>query len=230
MTKRMKTKIFRDVKKMKLQESDLMCFKYSKEGLRKRVNGFGPIVERYRYYKVWIDTDLFFHPNGLHGPAHIQRVLMLTILISQLCELSEEQEKILVFCSLYHDIGRHHDGVDPFHGAASATKMKKLKHKMNLSSGDELEIASMIIQHHSVDDAHAIKEHKNLRNFWNPGDYQQLQRLFPLFKDADNLDRVRINDLDERYLRDEESTRLSSLAMEMFVYHQKQPDLTYFFK
>ena len=215
---------------MKLQENSLMDFKYSKEGLKKKINGFGSIVERYRHYCNWIDTDLFFHPNGLHGPSHIQRVLMLILLISRLCELPEDQEKILVFCSLYHDIGRHHDGVDPFHGAASVAKIKKMRHKMNLSSAEELEIAAMIIQYHSIDDAHAIKEHKKLRDSWNPEVYRLLQQLFPLFKDADNLDRVRINDLDVRYLREEECLRLSSLAMEMFCYHRKQEDLTYFLK
>lgn len=215
---------------MIVQKNNGIRLKYSKRDLRERVDGFRGIIEKYKYYEERIDEELFFYPKGLHGPTHIQRVLMLSLFISRLCRLSERQEDILLFCSMYHDIGRHHDGVDPWHGAASVDKMKKIKRKIPLLSIPEQEIATVIIQHHSIEDAHALKEHEKLQKIWDPDAYQQLQRLFPLFKDADNLDRVRINDLDERYLRREESIRLSSLAKEMFLYHQKQSDLTYFLK
>ncbi|RQD67912.1 MAG: HD domain-containing protein [Tindallia sp. MSAO_Bac2] len=215
---------------MNFREKRASEFYYSKIELMDRLKDFETVLERYVSYKEWVDSGLFFNPEGLHGPAHIQRVMMLSIILSQLHELNEEEERILIFCSLYHDIGRNHDGVDPFHGAASANKLRQLEKKMDLAGSEEINIASLIIKHHSVEDSYAINEHKKLRNHWSSGALSQLQLLFPLFKDADNLDRVRINDLDERYLRNDESIRLSSLAMEMYHFHRHQPDLTYFFR
>lgn len=164
---------------------------------------------------------MYFNPQGLHGPDHIKRVLLLSLTMSRIHKLSLRQEQILVFCSLYHDIGRKHDGVDPRHGLTSSKNIIDIKNRMELDHKEDFPVASMIIRHHSVDDRLAAREQEKQTTHWNSHQIQLLKKLFPLFKDADNLDRVRVNDLDYRYLRHEESLQLSGFATKLYLHSKK---------
>ncbi|WP_176968186.1 HD domain-containing protein [Tindallia californiensis] len=203
---------------------------YSKESLSKMIGGYKGIIETCEKHMRWIEKSHYFNPKGLHGPDHTQRVMILAILIGQLYRISEEEEKILIFSSLYHDIGRHNDQKDSFHGTKSVQKVKALKRRMRLNCSQELDIATMIIRYHSVDDSIAMEEHKKIQRGWSDKAYTTMSKLYLIFKDADNLDRVRINDLDIRYLRNKESVKLTSFAEDLYYFHQKESSVIPFLK
>lgn len=149
----------------------------------------------------------FHNPQGIHGISHARRVLLISLVICYYEKLNAEDTDILVKSSLYHDIGRSHDGVCFEHGRKSFEKMIKLGIIKN-DKTEYTEILRYVIENHCITDRVA---------FNNVDNYSILDRkralvLLKYFKDSDNLDRVRIGDLDVNYLRNPISRQLVSLA------------------
>jgi len=104
-----------------------------------------------------------------------------------------ERESTLL-AALWHDIGRTDDGRDHYHGAKSAGKVVGLGlHREHPPA--VVELALLAVTHHCGSEDHGIRatgEHP---------DATAARRVFPLLKDADGLDRVRLGDLDAGFLR-----------------------------
>ena len=58
---------------------------------------------------------------------------------------------------------------------------------------------------------------------FQPKDYPHALELTRLLKDADNLDRVRLGDLNPKFLRHESARDLTGFAKRLFQLHQEKP-------
>jgi len=146
--------------------------------------------------------------GSIHGLGHTRRVIRHALAIAQGEGFAPWEREALALAALWHDIGRTHDGVDYYHGAKSAGKVLAL----NLHRGRAAmvyETALHAVVHHSGSERHGEMAAHCLEYFqldggvWRRGlvDADAALRVFRALKDADALDRVRLGDLDESYLR-----------------------------
>jgi hypothetical protein len=113
--------------------------------------------------------------------------------------------------AIYHDIGRLTDGYDPDHGMASYDKV--LEEKLTVADNpQDAEMLRFIVQNHAIPDQSAYKK----LGRYDIDDVDRTWRLYDAFKDADGLDRVRINDLNPEYLRTPSAHRLLMLAHQLY--------------
>ncbi|KAL7717050.1 HD domain-containing protein [Entamoeba marina] len=152
-----------------------------------------------------IDHSQFDNISPIHGVFHTYRVLTLVLLISHYRN-TPRAGQIGSFCALIHDMARKKDGNCKIHGLASVhTKfylLKPLCEKFSVSEY-EMEIMKSAIAKHSD---RTKQTEKNVVD----------DQLVSLLKDADALDRCRIDDMDEKYLRLKESHNLIGFARDMF--------------
>lgn len=154
----------------------------------------------------------FHKPDGIHGKRHIKRVLFLSLLMSYLDDLSEEDRTILVYSSLYHDIGREHDWEDEEHGMESVYKMERLKLTTKGLNNEEVRILKFIMKYHCIRDEVGLRKIKTQKGIQ---DKERAIDLFKRFKDCDGLDRVRLGDLDISYIRTETGKKLLLSAYQL---------------
>jgi len=155
--------------------------------------------------------DCFERPGGIHGVRHAKRVLYHVLILSELCKVVAADRRLLIQAALYHDIGRERDGLCYVHGGQSVKKMKRLG--LFPTEKTEGDIMDFIVSYHCIADEAALIALDNVDGELQP----RILRLFKILKDADGLDRVRINDLDPKFLRNSESLRLEALAYELFA-------------
>lgn len=165
------------------------------------------IIAQYNDTKGYIDPKHFHKPYGVHGVGHTSRVLLHTL---NLCSLPDL--RILRNAAVYHDIGRTHDWEDEVHGRSAIRKLEELGIMGILFQKEEDEkLFRYIVEQHCTSDK------TGLDSAWlYAKDTERAHRLLKTFKDADGLDRVRLGDLDPKYLRHEESKRLVRKAQELF--------------
>ena len=182
--------------------------------LREVMDGpeWSPVVHSYEQYSQIAGFDSYFErPRSIHGVKHAWRVLFHTLMICELCALPAPDRELLVSAALYHDIGRENDGLCYVHGKRSVEKMAALK----LAPADPTDFATVkfMVAYHCIDDHQAKVDLENVAS----GARERAWKLFGVLKDADGLDRVRINDLNVKYLRNPESLRLAGLARELLA-------------
>lgn len=175
-------------------------------------------LSRWEHYPMLLQTlEQLDHSvlfvSKMHGLGHIER----TILQGGFCAMEEGLDRsdtalLLLACS-YHDVGRQDDWVDDLHGWRSAQRIGAITGR----TGEDLKLLQGAV------DAHSRKE-AVLRETvagYHPADLNRAVRLAQLLKDADGLDRVRLGDLDPRYLRRETSRSRAGLAFEVYRRYQQ---------
>lgn len=169
-----------------------------------------PVVKLYEQYLLVDKFETYFErPWSIHGVKHARRVLFHTLLLCELCRMTEMDKELLVSAALFHDIGRDNDGMCFTHGKRSVEKMLALD--LAPTDPEALAVMKFIVANHCIADSLAMADLQKL-----PGGVRdRTGRLFEVLKDADGLDRVRIGDLDVSYLRNPESIRLVGLAHEL---------------
>ena len=146
----------------------------------------------------------FYRPDGsdgfcgIHGAMHALRVAAHCEEISEDLGLVERERDAAHLAGLWHDIGRTDDRADYYHGAKSAGKIVGLGEHLDLDPGT-VELALFAVTHHC-----GSEEHAERGALYTP-DPEATLRVFRVLKDADALDRVRLGDLDESFLRFEVS-------------------------
>ncbi len=140
------------------------------------------------------------HDSSVHGVDHMARVFILQELI---CDILESQNtavnrEALRWASSTHDIGRINDGLDLDHGTRSARWISD--NLSNYMTPELLDVVTYIVHWHVPSDDKA------------PVMTTELQVL----KDADALDRVRLGDLDPRYLRTDAAMSLIGVAEDLY--------------
>ncbi|HWQ73895.1 MAG TPA: HD domain-containing protein [Syntrophomonas sp.] len=168
------------------------------------------LIGPYFYFAEQIQTGLFHNPQGIHALSHTKRVLLLVLLLGDFEQLPVRDRDLICRAAVYHDIGRITDGYDTGHGIASYHKMEA-KGLLEQVPAEERETIRFIIELHAVSDPAA---HRQL-NKYELDDVERTLKLYNLFKDADGLDRVRINDLNPEYLRSPGAHRLILLAHQL---------------
>lgn len=170
---------------------------------------------RSSYYKSLIESydklnrEILFESH-VHGPDHIERVIFFSHLLSFLNDLDFYDLDILRNAASLHDTKRRDDSYDPGHGPRAALGSIEYSYARN----DDKKILQAVIAAHSPEDR---AMDKIITNFIDPkDDFSRAQFLAKLFKDADGLDRVRINHLDPRYLRNDYSKALVDFSYELF--------------
>jgi hypothetical protein len=158
-----------------------------------------------------IQPGYFHRPQGIHGINHTKRVLFFAALLASLEKLDEPEKNIISTAAVYHDIGRTRDGVDHTHGYASFMKAKAMD-LIKITITEDYDVVKYLIETHCIDDKEAFKL---VRQY--AVEPERAKRLLMVFKDADGLDRVRINDLDPRMLRLPRSRQLVQVAEELLL-------------
>ncbi|MDD7304962.1 MAG: hypothetical protein PUG67_00080 [Peptoniphilaceae bacterium] len=170
------------------------------------------------YYDLMLETyknlniDILFKSH-IHGQGHIERVIFFAMILSWKYQLTRKDTDILRYAASLHDTRRIDDSYDTEHGHRAA--MESSKYAYGLESKD-LEILKAVMTAHS-------REDKEMEKSINEFDIENIDRaikLSKLFKDADGLDRVRLGDLDSKFLRNDFSLELVDFAKKLFAAYQ----------
>ncbi len=150
--------------------------------------------------------ELFWHPSTLHGQAHVTRVMVHAIRLVE--ATGQHHLGPQLWASVFlHDLARTHDGVCHRHGADAAQRLRDepdLQRRLaeaGLTAADFPAIEAAVTAHS------APKEVSSDHLHWP---------LIALLKDADGLDRVRLGDLEPRYLRHAETKQMIPFAQALF--------------
>jgi len=169
------------------------------------------VFEAFKYYSTKLKPEYFHNPFGIHGIPHTRRVLLLGLILAHLENISPRGSELLSLCALYHDIGRMNDNYDPHHGRESFKRLSRLDLLAKIENKNDQEIIHFIINNHCVNDRKAFKGIDK----YHINNKAEALRLFKIFKDADGLDRIRINDLDISQLRNDSAKKLPLLARQL---------------
>ena len=149
---------------------------------------------------------LFSHASMLHGQAHVSRVMVHAFRLIEATGWTEEAPRLWAAVYL-HDLARTHDGLCYRHGGDAMKKFRALPELRALFTrggvtADDYDAIKTAVVHHCLPD-----ELDRTHPHW---------RLTSLLKDADGLDRVRLGDLDPRYLRNAEARTMVEFAQALF--------------
>ena len=151
--------------------------------------------------------SLFTHRSTLHGQSHVSRVMVHAFRLIAATGWTEEAPRLWAAVYL-HDIARTHDGPCFRHGGDAMKKFESLPHLRGLfASGgvqeDDYAMIHTAVVHHCL-----LQELDRAHPHW---------RLTSLLKDADGLDRVRLGDLNPKYLRNPEALKMVNFAEALFL-------------
>ena len=145
-----------------------------------------------------LNTDILFKSEAFHGEDHIRRTIVLGAYVAKGEGYTPEEAELLLLCCAYHDIGRVNDRMDDSHGPRAAEKiMAGQVPALNAVSDEWRAIAAAAISVHSQSDTTAPEYEK----LYGIQDHELYMKMMRGLKDADNLDRVRLKDLDTKHLR-----------------------------
>lgn len=171
--------------------------------------------------------------KGIHGISHNNRVAIYSMLIAQSEGMLENDsdnrtKDILLSAAYYHDIGRKKGAITDNYGPHARNSARKIK-KMDLRYADGKEytqydkmIVQAIVEAHEGKDRNMFKicrKHKIKEE-----DMQYAMKLMAIIKDADALDRNRLDinlpvnvttDLNPKYLRTDTSKRLLKASYQL---------------
>ncbi len=152
---------------------------------------------------------------GFHGRKHILRVLTLSLIMcfSGEFDLTRRDKNVLIYFALLHDYGRANEIKDDRHG----TKAVRMINANKIAVPDLdlppiwVGVAKQLIRYHSLPDEQGYQAIENMKRL-SRRDRERVKLLFEICKDADGLDRVRINDLDISQLRTDYAKRMPLVA------------------
>lgn len=159
---------------------------------------------------------ILYH-SEIHGKNHNYRVLMLGAMIAYLSDMEMRDYELYLYACSYHDVGRINDSYDTHHGQRSAGIIED----DNPFEGDDLRILLGMVSAHSIPDDSMDMMLKH----YEVEDMDRARSLAKRFKDADGLDRVRINHLDPAYLRSEAGMSLVDFSYELHNFYVKYEPL-----
>ncbi|MBM4059987.1 MAG: hypothetical protein FJ265_02675 [Planctomycetes bacterium] len=151
--------------------------------------------------------ELFVHASSLHGQAHVARVLVHAFRLVAATGRPDEVRRLWAAVYL-HDLARTHDGRCQRHGEdavrqfAPRPELRALFARGGVEAGDYEPIHTAVVFHSRPDGLDRRHPH------WP---------LLALLKDADGLDRVRLGDLDPRYLRHPEARGMVGFAERLYA-------------
>lgn len=153
------------------------------------------LVKKFEPKQAWLA-----HKSYLHGVDHMARVFILQELICDKLQADgiAVDREALRWASMAHDVRRVNDGVDLSHGWRSAKWITD--NLLGQMSPELLDTVTYIVHWHVPQD----------------GEAPALTTELKVLKDADGLDRVRLGDLDRRFIRTDAAMSLISLADDLY--------------
>lgn len=210
---------------VEITESEEMV---STEEEMRSIEESGLIGEYQAMRNYFIKEEYYQSPYGDHGVSHVKRVLLHCISLANAIGLDDTERGILMLAACYHDIGRKHDDACLEHGKWSLEKMNELGLDTFYILQDgmggvypeylspiELETVEFLIHYHCKPDEDGERAMKDIDDELVK---EYVEKLFPIFKDADALDRVRISDLNLKYLRTKEARQRVKFAEDVFLF------------
>ena len=174
-------------------------------------------------WMAFMENDITSWPFGgaIHQQPHWSRVLVLATHIAQHEGLSEADIEALSMAASFHDTRRLSPGPDQGHGARAAEYYKQFCHGKGLHYDPR---AYLAIKWHDRDDEEgiaAIGEWMS-KNPMEDGWKADALDIYRIFKDSDNLDRIRIGEdaLDMGYIRLPYSKTLKPFATDLLAASQ----------
>lgn len=149
------------------------------------------------------------HHSEIHGLDHLSRVVQLQEMISD----AQEKDGMVLdreglrWASALHDIGRVDDGIDPDHGKRGGEWLRN--NMVGTIPPDIFESVIYLVTWHNIEDRLI----------------PQMTNEMAVLKDADALDRVRINDLDPARLRFDVSRGFIKTARQLLAVSVKGVEL-----
>ncbi len=171
-----------------------------------------PYADALRRMAQSIRLDRLFH-SRLHGAGHISRVMVLGALLAQRAQLDEDATQLLMYACAYHDVGRVDDSVDDEHGLRAALQVEELTGL----AGQPLHCLQAAVEVHSRPD----ERMGDVLTKYGVADVAYAWPLAKLLKDADGLDRVRLDMLDPSYLRHAFTPPLENTAWVLWRHYPK---------
>jgi len=172
------------------------------------------LVEKGIEEKLYTNT-----PDFQHDLKHVERVLIyIEWILNEKAKHNEEvtNKNILLLAGLYHDIGKTLGSSNKEHGIVGAKEVRK--YLENTLEEKELKIISLLIETHAKE--------SDIVDFGNEDfsleEQQNIQVLSDILKDADALDRNRLNQpapfgvCDKNKLRTKEAKEILNKSDEFF--------------
>ncbi|MCD8160657.1 MAG: HD domain-containing protein [Clostridiales bacterium] len=153
------------------------------------------------------------YESYLHGVGHIVRTICHGAMGAMEEGCTREDTMLLLDACAYHDVGRVNDREDTEHGRRSARRLAELTGR----TGEELAEISAAVDVHARDGTLLPQ----MLDYYQVQDREKGTLLAKLLKDADGLDRVRIWDLNPRYLRFPHSKARADFAMALYCRWQE---------
>jgi hypothetical protein len=156
----------------------------------------------------------FRHPSRIHGQRHVARVMVHAFRLIDATGLHAHGDALWASVFL-HDLARTHDDVCHRHGADAWARfegedwLQAALAPAGLSPHELEGVKAAVVAHCEWTEVSAAHPHAT---------------LVRLLKDADGLDRVRLGDLDPRYLRFEESAGLVRHARDLLAFSRTVPE------
>lgn len=174
------------------------------------------------YYEILLDTyknlntDILYK-SKIHGQGHIERVILFAMLLSFKYELNINDTDVLRYAASLHDTKRVDDSYDTEHGYRAAL------YSIDYAKVDKSDIKTLqaVLAVHSRTD-NLMDD--TIDEFFVE-DFNRAKRLSKFFKDSDGLDRVRLGDLDERYLRNDFSKVMVDFAKDLYKSYKEREDV-----
>lgn len=149
--------------------------------------------------------SLFLHASDLHGQAHVGRVMVHAFRLIEATGVPHLAPALWAAVYL-HDIARRHDGFCERHGLDAWGRLADLPDVRDLfARGGVKERDYPLIRT-------AVTEHCRSEVALD----HPHRQLAALLKDTDGLDRVRLGDLDRRYLRHPQAAAMVPFAERLF--------------
>jgi len=163
-------------------------------------------------------TGIVAYNSRLHGRLHIARVMVHALILAD--KTNRQSLKTALWAAVFlHDIARQHDGNCRMHGEWAIQKwlvskeIQAILHHGGVAEQDYLMITTAVVNH-CLPEIPSNHTHYELTAF---------------LKDADGLDRVRLFDLNPRFLRFPESKGMIGFAEELYYltedYDHQSPEL-----
>lgn len=161
-----------------------------------------------------LDRSILYKSEQFHGEDHIMRTMANGAFVAKGEGYTEQETWLLMLCCSYHDIGRVNESKDDYHGPRAAKKiMSGAVSAFGTCTKEEMSIAAAAISVHSQNDSTASK-YKDKYGITNDELYMKMIRGL---KDADNMDRVRLKDLDVSHLRTDTAKNGVFFAMKVLT-------------
>ncbi|MSS77904.1 hypothetical protein FYJ26_05660 [Anaerococcus sp. WCA-380-WT-2B] len=174
------------------------------------------------YYKILLDTyrnlntDILYK-SKVHDQGHIERVILFAMLLSYKYKLNSNDTDVLRYAASLHDTKRVDDSYDTEHGYRAALYSIDFA---KIDASDKKTLQAVLAAHSRIDK----KMDDTIKEFFVE-DFDRAKRLSKFFKDSDGLDRVRLDDLDEKFLRYDFSKEMVGFAKRLFIAYKEREDV-----